>query len=84
MAYYEEHRRDWEGCCHFIFENYGYDKYQGVCHIIPNIAVMILALLYGEGDFDKTLNLCNQCGWDTDCNVGNLGTLMGVRRAFSY
>ncbi len=83
VAYYEEHRRDWEGCCHFIFENYGYDKYQGVCHIIPNIAVMILALLYGEGDFDKTLNLCNQCGWDTDCNVGNLGTLMGVRGGLS-
>lgn len=27
----------------------------------------------------RTLNICNRCGWDTDCNVGNLGTLMGVR-----
>lgn len=79
--YYEKHGKesDWEACYRFIFDHYGYDKYQGVCHIIPNIAVMILALLYGNGDFDDTLNICNRCGWDTDCNVGNLGTIMGVR-----
>lgn len=79
LAYHEAHGTDWEACYRFIFDNYGYDKYQGVCHIIPNIAVMILALAYGNGDFTDTLNICNWCGWDTDCNVGNLGTLMGVR-----
>ena len=70
---------DWQACYRFIFENYGYDKYPGVCHIIPNTAVMILALVYGNGDFSKTLNICNRCGWDTDCNVGNIATIMGVR-----
>ena len=30
---------------------------------------MILALLYGEGDFDRTLAIGCMCGWDTDCNV---------------
>ena len=81
MNYFESYgtNGDWEACYRYIFEYYGYDKYQGVCHIIPNIAVMILALLYGKGDFDDTLNICNRCGWDTDCNVGNLGTIMGVR-----
>lgn len=81
MKYFESYgtNGDWEACYRYIFEHYGYDKYQGVCHIIPNIAVMILALLYGKGDFDDTLNICNRCGWDTDCNVGNLGTIMGVR-----
>lgn len=81
MNYFESYgtNGDWEACYRYIFEHYGYDKYQGVCHIIPNIAVMILALLYGKGDFDDTLNICNRCGWDTDCNVGNLGTIMGVR-----
>lgn len=40
---------------------------------------MILALLYGEGDFDRTLAIGCMCGWDTDCNVGNISTIMGVR-----
>lgn len=83
MDYHREHGASWEACYHFIFENYGYDKYPGVCHIIPNIAVMVLALLYGNGDFSDTLNICNRCGWDTDCNVGNLGTIMGVRGGIS-
>ncbi|MCL2421829.1 MAG: ADP-ribosylglycohydrolase family protein [Defluviitaleaceae bacterium] len=68
----------WRDGYRYIFDNFGYDKYPGNCHIIPNIAVMILAMLYGEGDFDNTINICNMCGWDTDCNVGNVATIMGV------
>lgn len=70
---------DWEHCFHYVRDNFGYDRYPGAVHIIPNIAVMILALLYGDGDFSNTINICNRCGWDTDCNVGNVGTIMGVR-----
>ena len=40
--------------------------------------VMVLSMLYGHEDFSDTLNICNMCGWDTDCNVGNVGTIMGV------
>lgn len=79
MAFHEEHPENWRDCFRYIFDNYGYDKYPGNCHIIPNIAVMILGLLYGEGDFGKTINITNMCGWDTDCNVGNVATIMGVR-----
>jgi ADP-ribosylglycohydrolase len=79
MDYYEKNPSNWRACFEFIFNHFGYDKYPGNCHIIPNIAVMILALLYGEGDFSDTINICNMCGWDTDCNVGNVATIMGVR-----
>jgi len=79
MDFYEKNPVGWRACFEYIFNNFGYDKYPGNCHIIPNIAVMILALLYGEGDFSDTLNICNMCGWDTDCNVGNVATIMGVR-----
>lgn len=79
MAFYDQHPENWRDCFHYIYENYGYDKYPGNCHIIPNIAVMILGLLYGKGDFSDTLNITNMCGWDTDCNVGNVATIMGVR-----
>lgn len=79
MAYHEKQPKDWEACYQYIYEHWGYDRYPGNCHIIPNAAVMILALLYGRGDFDETLNIGVMCGWDTDCNVGNIGTIMGVR-----
>lgn len=78
MDYHTSHPEDFRECYHFIHDNYGYDKYPGNCHIIPNIAVMILALLYGNGEFDRTLEICNLCGWDTDCNVGNVATIMGI------
>ena len=58
MAYHEAHPENWRDCFHYIHEHYGYDKYAGNCHIIPNIAVMILSLLYGEGDFTNTLCIC--------------------------
>ncbi len=68
----------WKDCFRFVHDHFGYDRYPGLCHIIPNCAVMALAMAYGNGSFDDTLNICNMCGWDTDCNVGNVATIMGV------
>jgi len=78
IGFWKENPGNWEAAFKFVYDNYGYDRYPGACHIIPNSAVIILSLLYGENDFDKTLNICNMCGWDTDCNVSNVGTIMGV------
>ena len=70
---------DWEQARSKIEENYGYDKYQGFCHIVPNHALIILALLFGDDDFQKTLMIVNTAGWDTDCNSGNVGCFMGIK-----
>lgn len=79
MDFHAAHVDDcWRKCFDYIHDNFGYDRYPGHCHIIPNAAVMILAMLYGEGDFVRTINICNMCGWDTDCNVGNVAAIMGV------
>ena len=78
MAFYDKKPENWRDCFKYIFENFGYDRYPGNCHIVPNAAVMILSLLYGKGNFSHTINICNRCGWDTDCNVGNVGAIMGV------
>lgn len=78
IEFYRKNPTNWRECFLFIKENYGYDKHRGACHIIPNAAVVVLSLLYGEGNFSKAINICNMCGWDTDCNIGNLGAIMGV------
>jgi len=70
---------DWRKTREKIERNYGYDKYGGNCHIIPNHALIILALLYGEGDFQKSVMIVNTSGWDTDCNSGNVGCIIGIR-----
>lgn len=70
---------DWRKTFGRLKATYGYDKYGGNCHIVPNHGLIILAFLHGDGDFHKSLNIVNTAGWDTDCNSGNLGCLMGIR-----
>jgi ADP-ribosylglycohydrolase len=70
---------DWHAAREKIAAHYGYDKYPGNCHIVPNHALVQLALLYGEDNFQKSLMIVNTSGWDTDCNSGNIGCLMGIR-----
>ena len=40
--------------------------------------LIIHSLLHGAGDCSETLKIVNPCGWDTDCNSGNVGCLMGI------
>lgn len=70
---------DWRGAREKLEDRYGYDKFGGNCHMVPNHGLIILSLLYGGGDFQKTLMIVNTGGWDTDCNSGNVGCIMGIR-----
>lgn len=70
---------DWRANRARLEDKYGYDKFLGPVHIVPNHGLIILALLHGGGDFQKSLSIVNTCGWDTDCNSGNLGCILGVR-----
>jgi ADP-ribosylglycohydrolase len=69
---------DWRDARQKIEEQYGYDKFPGNCHVVPNHALIILALLYSRGDFHQAMKIVNTAGWDTDCNSGNVGCLIGV------
>jgi ADP-ribosylglycohydrolase len=69
---------DWRETRRRVEARYGYDRYGGGCHVIPNHALILLALLHAEGDFRRALMIINTCGWDTDCNAGNVGALMGI------
>lgn len=70
---------DWRKTRERIAANYGYDKYRGACHMVPNHGLIIHALLYGEGDFRRSQMIVNTSGWDTDCNAANVGCLLGIR-----
>ncbi len=74
---------DWRVALAWLQENYGYHTYGGNCHIVPNHGLMILSLLYGDDDFQKTMMIVNTGGWDTDCNSGNIGCLMGIKNGLA-
>ena len=47
-------------------------------HTIPNAAIVIMALLYGEGDFEKSTTIAVMAGLDTDCNGATVGSIIGA------
>ncbi|KAL7934940.1 ADP-ribosylation/Crystallin J1 [Trichoderma chlorosporum] len=74
---------DWMKTRQRIEDSYGYDKFHGVCHVIPNHAIMIMAVLYASNDFDEAMHIINTSGWDTDCNSGNVGCLVAIMLGLS-
>ena len=43
-----------------------------------DVPFTVLALLYGEGDFGKTVCLAVNCGDDTDCTAATAGSVLGI------
>lgn len=80
--YEKDDNKDFRSCRDFLTAEFGYDRYPGVCHIIPNSGVIVLSLLYGAGDLARTIEIATMCGWDTDCNAGNAGTILGVLNGY--
>lgn len=78
IQFYKAQPNNFRACRDMLERDWGYDKYTGVCHMIPNAGVCILSMLYGKGDFNRTVEIATMCGWDTDCNAGNVGTVLGV------
>jgi hypothetical protein len=48
-----------------------------------NGAYIILGLLYGKGDPDKTIIISTRCGQDSDCNPSNSGGVLFTTIGFS-
>jgi hypothetical protein len=43
-----------------------------------NGSFVTIGLLYGGGDFKKTMEITIRCGQDTDCNTSNVAAVLGV------
>lgn len=72
----EEH-----GCPEGVHANYNIDAK-------INAAYIVLGLLYGEGNYTKTLEISTRAGQDSDCNpssaAGILGTMIGYNNIPAY
>jgi ADP-ribosylglycohydrolase len=79
-----ECERKWSsdiGCPEGFFNSYDIDAK-------INAAYIIIGLLYGEGDYGKTMEISTRCGQDSDCNPasagGILGTMLGYKAIPEY
>lgn len=43
-----------------------------------NAAYVVIGLLYGNGDFTKTMDITTRCGQDADCNPSTSGGILGT------
>ncbi len=75
---WSQHDDDWRKTFERIDQKYGYHRYGGNCHVIPNHALMVMAWSYAPNNFHLSQNIINTAGWDTDCNAANVGAVMGL------
>ena len=85
LAWYKKNPYDWEKTWQLIEDKYqdnpDYRKFscdKGDFNIDAkiNAAYIVMGLLYGEGDPDKTIIISTRCGQDSDCNPSNSGGIL--------
>jgi len=63
------------GCPSGVHSNYNIDAKL-------NAAYVVMGLLYGEGDFGRTLEIATRTGQDSDCNPATAAAILGTVRGY--
>ncbi len=90
IQWHDENPNDWLKTWHLLQAKWGEvdhcpDGYKQPFNIDAKLngGYVVIGLLYGNGDWYKTMNYATRCGQDADCNPANaagiLGTLIGAR-----
>lgn len=67
-------------CFAYIHSRYCEANGYGWCHTISNAMIVAAALLYGEGDYGKSVCMAVETGFDTDCNGATVGSVVGMAK----
>ena len=72
---------DWQACWNMLQQKWGGANIPRGAKI--NAAYATLGLLYGGGDFEKTLEITTRCGLDTTNNASTAAGVLGAIKGFS-
>ncbi len=64
------------GCPEGVFNAFNIDA-------ALNSAYVVIGLLYGNGDFYRTMDISTRCGQDSDCNPASACGILGVIKGYS-
>lgn len=90
IRFHEKNPSDWKAAWQMVQDKYTEeedcpDEWESKFRIdaVVNGAYIVIGLLYGEEDFDRTMEISTRCGQDSDCNpasaTGILGTMKGYK-----
>jgi len=85
IKFHAKYPNDWKRCWFEVDKKHSFDIGcpEGVWNgfnidAVINAAYVVIGLLYGEGDFDKTMDISTRCGQDSDCNPATAAGILGV------
>jgi hypothetical protein len=81
---YRRHPEDWKQARQEVHEEWLLRRRWNDNSTPVNGALVCLALLYGQGDFYRTLQYAMALGHDADCNAATAGTIVGVLRGWQH
>ena len=92
VRWYHQNPNDWVKTWHLIeakyqdnpdYRRFSCDKGEFNIDAKINAAYIVMGLLYGEGDIDKTIIISTRCGQDSDCNPSNAAGILCTTLGFS-
>ncbi|MFO7775737.1 MAG: ADP-ribosylglycohydrolase family protein [Candidatus Hydrogenedentota bacterium] len=89
LDWYEEDPDDWRATrqkLHDKYYHYDEDGYQAPVSVVSSLInglCGVMAVLYGEGDFEKTVGIAVSAGYDCDNQAATAGGLIGVMHGAS-
>lgn len=90
LKYHGQYPDDWKKCWEAVMQLHNEDKGCPEGALRPlnidariNAAYVVIGLLYGGGDFGKTIDISTRCGQDSDCNPSTAAGILGVIHGYS-
>lgn len=78
LKWHSENPKDWEKTWQLVVDKYRNDKnyYMSRLDVKQEGAFVLMGLLYGNGDLDKSMVISMRCGADSDCNPSSVGGVL--------